>query len=100
MSPKRIAWRGGASAINGSRKRGAGILDNELYIGRLIWNRLRYDKDPETGRRRSRGNQTRDVVAVEVGEPRIVSDELWTASSGGSGDRSRGAWLSGGVLAR
>jgi hypothetical protein len=26
------------------------LLNNELYIGRLVWNRLRYVKDPQTGR--------------------------------------------------
>ena len=27
-------------------ERGTGILNNELYIGRLVWNRLRYVEDP------------------------------------------------------
>ena len=35
----------GASTINGNAKRGTGILNNELYVGRLVWNRLRYVKD-------------------------------------------------------
>ena len=38
------------STINGNAKRGTGLLNNELYVGRLIWNRLRYMKDPSTGR--------------------------------------------------
>jgi site-specific DNA recombinase len=41
----------GASTISGNRARGTGILNNELYVGRQIWNRLRYVKDPDTGRR-------------------------------------------------
>lgn len=62
VSPKRIALtlnqagipgpRGGAwssSTINGNRDRGTGILNNELYVGRLVWNRLRYSKDPDSG---------------------------------------------------
>ena len=53
VSPKQIAKNlnregvpgpfGGAwspSTIYGNAKRGTGILNNELYIGRLIWNRL------------------------------------------------------------
>jgi site-specific DNA recombinase len=28
------------STIYGSAKRGTGILNNELYVGRLVWNRL------------------------------------------------------------
>ena len=41
--------RGGAwspSTIYGNRSRGTGILNNEIYVGRLVWNRLRYVKDP------------------------------------------------------
>src|SRR5215471_13923297 len=49
LGPSGKAW--GASTIHGNRRRGTGILNNELYIGRLVWNRLRYVKDPETGRR-------------------------------------------------
>jgi hypothetical protein len=41
------AW--GPSTIHGNPKRGNGILNNELYIGRLVWNRQRFIKDPETG---------------------------------------------------
>jgi len=48
------AWS--PSTINGNRERGTGILNNELYIGRLVWNRLRYIKDPSTGKRVSRLN--------------------------------------------
>ena len=45
----------GPSTIHGNRQRGTGILNNELYIGRLVWNRLRYVKDrkPESACRGS-----------------------------------------------
>jgi site-specific DNA recombinase len=33
------AW--GPSTIHGNRQRGTGILNNELYIGTLVWNRAR-----------------------------------------------------------
>ncbi|WP_336510185.1 recombinase family protein [Ruegeria lacuscaerulensis] len=52
--PRGKLWRD--TAIRGHRVRGTGLLNNELYIGRLVWNRLRYIKDPETGRRVSRLN--------------------------------------------
>ena len=42
--PTGKAW--GQSTINGNRQRGTGILNNELYIGRLVWNRLTYMKNP------------------------------------------------------
>lgn len=48
-APGGRSW--GASTISGNAARGIGILNNELYFGRLVWNKLRYIKDPETGRR-------------------------------------------------
>jgi site-specific DNA recombinase len=91
-SPKRIALelnqdgvagpRGGKWApttINGNKDRGTGILNNELYVGRLVWNRLRYSKDPDTGRRRSRMNDAAMVVTKEVPDLRIIDNELWVA---------------------
>ena len=50
--PQGAEW--GQSTIHGSPKRGVGVLNNELYVGRLVWNRLRYLKDPDTGKRVSR----------------------------------------------
>jgi DNA invertase Pin-like site-specific DNA recombinase len=67
----------GHSTINGNRARGTGILNNELYIGRLVWNRLRYVKDPLTGKRVSRLNPEEDWIIQDVPEMRIVDQELW-----------------------
>jgi len=73
--PSGNAWRD--TAIRGHRVRGTGLLNNELYIGRLVWNRLRYIKDPETGRRVSRLNPQDQWIITEVPEMRIVDDALW-----------------------
>jgi len=73
--PSGKAW--GQSTINGNASRGTGILNNELYIGRLIWNRLSYRKDPETGKRVYRLNPESEWHITEVPELRIISDELW-----------------------
>jgi site-specific DNA recombinase len=67
----------GTSTIHGNRERGTGILNNELYIGRQIWNRLRYVKDPQTGKRISRLNPESDWVITEVPDLRIIDDALW-----------------------
>ena len=45
-----------ASLLRGQYAHRTGILINELYIGRQLWNRLRYIKNPETGKRGSRMN--------------------------------------------
>ena len=67
------------TTIRGHVKRGTGLVNNELYIGRLIWNRLRYIKDPSTGKRVSRLNPESEWVIKNVPELRIVDDELWQA---------------------
>jgi len=69
----------GPSTINGNITRGTGILNNELYIGRMIWNRLRYIKNPDTGKRVSRLNPKDDWIIKDVPEFRIVKPDLWKA---------------------
>jgi DNA invertase Pin-like site-specific DNA recombinase len=75
--PKGAAWTD--STLRGHGKRGTGLLNNELYIGRLVWNRLRYLKDPTTGNRVSRLNPPDAWITHEVPELRIVDDALWQA---------------------
>jgi hypothetical protein len=60
-------------------RQGAGLLNNELYIGQPVWNRLRYIEDPDTGKRVSRLNPASTWVITEVPELRIIDDELWEA---------------------
>ena len=75
--PRGILWRD--TAIRGHRTRGTGILNNELYVGRLVWNRLRYVKDPRTGRRVSRQNPVEAWVVEDVPELSIIDVALWEA---------------------
>jgi len=70
----RPGWSG--STLNGNRKRGTGILNNELYAGRLVWGRLTYARDFKSEKRRSRPSREAAQV-TPVPELRIVSDELW-----------------------
>lgn len=65
-----------ASTINGNASRGTGILNKERYIGRLVWNRLRYVKDPVTGKRISRLNEPDRWIVQAVPELRIVAQDL------------------------
>ena len=75
--PSGRPWRD--TTIRGHFGRGTGILNNELYIGRLVWNRLTYLKDPKSGRRRSRHNPPEKWIVQDVPALRIVDDELWQA---------------------
>ena len=60
--------------------RGTGIINNELYAGVLVWNRLRFVKDPSTGQRVSRINPESAWIRTEVPHLRIVDDALWQAT--------------------
>ena len=39
------------SALYGSPAKGSGVLNNEIYIGRYIWNRSQWVKDPDSAKR-------------------------------------------------
>ena len=65
------------STISGNWKRCTGILNNELYIGKLVWNRQRFVKDPDSGKRQARPNPAADWIAEEVPALRIIDDALW-----------------------
>ncbi|WP_276120984.1 recombinase family protein [Pararhizobium qamdonense] len=75
--PRGVKWN--ASTINGSGKRGHGILLNPIYAGRLVWNRVRMVKDPATGRRISRANDASEHEAVAAEHLRIVNETLFQA---------------------
>jgi site-specific DNA recombinase len=66
-----------ASTINGFRKRGSGILLNELYVGRIVWNRNEKRRNPDTGRRVPRPNDPAERHIAEAPHLRIIDDELW-----------------------
>ncbi len=74
--PSGRAWQD--TTIRGHARRGTGILRNELYVGKLVWNRMRYVKDPDTGRRISRMNDREKWISKPVPALRIVEDGLWT----------------------
>ncbi|AOF89807.1 hypothetical protein BSY16_3593 [Sinorhizobium sp. RAC02] len=74
-APQENYWRD--DTIRGDGKRQTGILHNELYVGRIVWNKQNYRKNPETERRTARLNDKSEWVVTEVPSLRIISDELW-----------------------
>ncbi|CAA7621083.1 recombinase family protein [Magnetospirillum sp. UT-4] len=66
-----------ASTINGNRQRQTGFLYNELYTGRMVFNRSSKFKDPETGKYQIRMNPPDKWVVKEMPELRIIPDALW-----------------------
>src|SRR5271166_7195760 len=74
------------STLRGHAARGTGLINNELYIGKLVWNRLRYIKDPTTGKRVSRINPREKWISTEVPELRIVDEALWQNAKARQGE--------------
>lgn len=77
------AARGGTwsmTAIYGDRRRGIGILANEIYRGRMIWNRSKWTKNPLNKNLRSRFERPKsEWVVSEHPELRIIDEDLWQA---------------------
>ena len=73
--PRGRPWQG--TAIRRHRNRGSGILNNQAYIGLIVFNRLAYRKNPATERRVSRENAVEHHVVQEVPWLRIVENVLW-----------------------
>src|SRR6185312_855123 len=75
--PRCGVWN--ASTINGSRQRKNGILQNELYAGVNVWNRQRFIKDPDTGKRVSRPNPETEWIRREIPDLAIVDKATFVA---------------------
>ncbi|WP_434056129.1 recombinase family protein [Roseibium sp.] len=73
--PRGKFWRD--TAIRGHVGRGTGILNNELYLGRIVWNRQKFSKDPETETRKARLNDKDQWVHGKIEDLEIVPVELW-----------------------
>ena len=78
-----------ASTIIGNRKRGTGILNNQLYIGKQVWNRLTYRRDPQTRKRVSQINSSDQWIVSEIPELRVITDDQWDQAQEQQKQRSR-----------
>jgi DNA invertase Pin-like site-specific DNA recombinase len=77
VGPGGSAWS--PSTIHGHSGRGTGVLNNELYVGKRVWNRQRFLKDPNTGKRVARPNPASEWIIKDVPNLRIIDDHLWQA---------------------
>lgn len=78
LSPTGKRWSD--TTIRGNRAISSGILNCELYIGVIRWNRQRKLKNPDTGRSAYRLNKESEWIRSEAPELRIVPQELWDAA--------------------
>jgi site-specific DNA recombinase len=79
VSPSGGKWS--AASINGDRVRGNGILQNDLYRGRLVFNRTRRTYHPDSRKKRIEVRPAEDWTVRPAPELRIVDDALWAAVS-------------------
>ena len=77
-APRKLYWR--ASTVNGHTQRKTGILQNELYCGRLIWNRAYRVRDPDTGQRVWRYNPETEWQRSEAPHLRIVDEATFESA--------------------
>ncbi|SLM48423.1 Site-specific recombinases [Nitrospira japonica] len=66
-----------ASALYGNVKYGLGMLNNRLYKGEMVWGRSRWEKDPDTKKKRRFLCDERDWIKHKDENLRIVDDQLW-----------------------
>ena len=76
--------------ISGDPARGIGLLNQEKYRGRLVWNRSTWPRDPERdGKQVRRELPPEEWVIQDVPALRIVPQELWEAVKARQRQRSR-----------
>jgi site-specific DNA recombinase len=85
--PRGSRWS--SSTINGNLARGHGMLLNEMYVGRIVWNKVRMIKDPATGKRVSRPNPPSQHKTADAPQLRIIEDALWQAAQAIKRDKHR-----------
>jgi DNA invertase Pin-like site-specific DNA recombinase len=74
-APRGGKWN--ASTLNGNAQRGNGILFNELYAGRVIWNKVQMITNPDTGKRISRPNPREEWINIDAPHLRVVDESTW-----------------------
>lgn len=78
--PSATGKKWSASTILGHRQRRTGILCNEIYSGRLVWNVVSYSRDPDTGKRRESFNPESAWQTADIPELRIIDQKTWEAA--------------------
>ena len=59
---------------------GAGFLHREIYRGKIVRNRHKKVKNPETGKRLNRRSDPDELIVVDAPHLKIIDDELWEAA--------------------
>ena len=81
----------GMSALFGSPNKGSGVLNSELYVGRYIWNRSQWVKDPDSGKRKRIVRPETELQVRDCPELRIVDEAAWATARARMGRRRHAA---------
>lgn len=76
--PRGACWR--SSSICGDDQRRYGLLRNQIYIGKNVWNRGHYVRDPDTGQRVRRKNPQGEWLITDMPHLRILDDAIFEAA--------------------
>jgi site-specific DNA recombinase len=57
-----------------------GLIGNQIYIGKLVWNKHTHVKNPDTGKRHKRRCKEEDQVIIDVPHLRILPQKLWESA--------------------
>lgn len=89
--PRGERWR--SSTICGDRRSRDGILNNEIYRGRLVYNRHEFKRNRATGKRRGELRPEDQWLIKEVPELRIIDEGVWAKVQTLQNSRARSAPL-------
>ncbi|MBK5280535.1 MAG: recombinase family protein [Nitrospiraceae bacterium] len=81
-----------AGSLQGDASIGTGLLNNPLYLGRIVWNRSVREKDPDTGVRAKVMRDEREWVKTEAPHLRIIDENLWKRVTARRAGVSRGVY--------
>ncbi|MDD1499760.1 recombinase family protein [Agrobacterium sp. CNPSo 3708] len=70
--PRGVYWS--PSTLIGSSQRGYGMIRNPIYAGKIVWNRTRFIRDPDTGKRVSRVNNASEIKESAAPHLSIVDE--------------------------
>ncbi|WP_237751485.1 recombinase family protein [Sphingobium sp. DC-2] len=76
--PRGGEWRG--STIHGDRQRMNGLIQNQIYIGKIVHNRTSKVTDPRTRKTLIKPNPESEWMSEDAPDLRIIDDELWNAA--------------------
>jgi site-specific DNA recombinase len=74
---RRDAGGGTRRRLIATPQRGSGLIFNELYAGRIVWNKVRMVKNHDTGKRLFRPNPRDEWQSIEAPQVRIVEQSIW-----------------------